>query len=182
AEAQQCPPDSQVGYLWLSHGGTVEEGPAALYSVTPPRGVAARFLAIINVSTAAFIDASVRSNGDYGVNAGARNISGFANIYQVKVEMWGVPGSPTHDAERVCRGGTREVGCASDGPEAPLLSMPTECGGPLNVTASADAYGRPGLYAHKMVEMPAITGCNALQVEPTIETRPTTNDADTPTR
>ncbi|HEY2478873.1 MAG TPA: hypothetical protein VGI17_09075 [Solirubrobacterales bacterium] len=181
AEAQQCSPESQVGFLWVSHGGTVEEGPAPLYSITPPRGTAARFLAVINLSTAAFIDASVRSDGDYGITAGATNISGFANVYAVKVEMWGVPASPTHDPERFCTASANVLGCASNAPEAPLLSMPTTCAGPLSVTAGADAYGRPGEFAHRTVEMPAVTGCNALQFEPSFEARPTTNVADSPT-
>jgi hypothetical protein len=181
AEAQNCSPESQVGYLWLSHGYTVEEGPAPLYSVVPPHGVAARFVAVINLSTAAFIDARVRSNGDYEITAGTTNIPELANVYQVKVMMWGVPASPSHDAERACSASLRIFGCSSDAPEASLLSMPTQCAGPLTVTAEADAYGRPGLFAHRAAEMPAITGCNALQFEPTIEARPTTNLADSPT-
>lgn len=184
AEAELCPGASQVGRIWISYLESKESGPAALFSVVPPKGKAARFAAVVNVSTAAFIDSSVRTGEDYGITAGARNITSLANTYAVKVEVWGVPGSPLHDTGRSCPtpGGIGfERGCASTAPEAPLLTMPTECSGdPLEVGARADAYARPGLFSTRTEAMPAIVGCNALEFEPSIEARPTTNVADSP--
>jgi hypothetical protein len=180
AELRVCPPASQVGQIWVSYGETFESGPAPLYSVPPPRGKAARFSAVLNVSTSAFIDASVRTGGDYGITAGAENIAEIGNTYEVKVKMWGVPGSPTHDSERAC-GNSNEIGCSSTAPEAPLLIMPTSCSGPLSTDVRADAYGKPGEFSVATAEMPAVTGCNALQFKPTIEARPTTDVADSPT-
>jgi hypothetical protein len=182
AEEERCPGSSQVGQVWISHGRTVFEGPAPLYSVVPPKGKAARFIAVINLSTATFIDATVRTGSDYGITAGAENITELAFTYQVKVAMWGVPGSPLHDPERSCPNGVSvEAGCDSTAREAPFLTMPTSCSGPLTVGANADAYAAPGEVSRATVEMPAITGCNALQFEPVIEARPTTNVADSPT-
>ena len=178
AEAQRCSGNSQVGRMWIATGGNPSNGPAPLYSVTPPRGKSARFLAVVNLSTAAFIDAGVRTGGDYGITAGSHNITELAYPWGVRVEMWGVPGSPLHDSKRTCGGGS--PGCESTAPEAAFLSMPTACGGPLWARSRADAYGRPGLFSERSYEMPAITGCNALQFEPTIEARPTTNVADSP--
>jgi len=183
AEEQRCSGDSQVGQLWVSHGKTIDEGPAPLFSVTPPRGKAARFVASINASTGAFIDGSVRNGGDYGITAGGYNVSGFSNVYGVKVEMWGDPASSAHDPKRSCPvpTGGYKVGCASTAQEKPFLTMPSECAGPLSVVGLADAYGSPGEWASAAAELPPVTGCNALEFTPTLEARPTTDIADSPT-
>lgn len=183
AEELSCSGDSQVGRLWASHGKTEFEGPAPLFSVIPPGGKPARFAASINLSTGAFIDASIRTGEDYGITAGGYNNTALANVYAVKVEIWGFPASSAHDAERSCAGpsGGYIEGCASLASKKPLLTMPSECAGPLTVTARADAYGSPGEWVTKAVELPAITGCNQLEFEPQIEARPTNDVADSPT-
>jgi hypothetical protein len=181
AEEFRCGGDSEVGRLWVSHGKTVEElGP--VFSVIPPDGKAARFAASINGSTEAFIDGSVRTGGDYGITAGGYNVTSVANAYAVKVEIWGNPASPAHNAERFCPvAGHYEVGCASNAPEKSLLTMPSECAGPLSVTGLADAYGSPGEFVTATAQLPAIIGCDALEFKPQIEVRPTTEVADSPT-
>lgn len=184
AEELRCSGDAQVGRLWVTHEGiTFEEGPAPLFSVTPPLGKAARFIASINASTGAFIDASVRSDGDYGLIAGGYNVSGFGSVYGVKVEMWGNPASPAHDSERSCPAPVEkyEVGCESTAAERPFLTMPSECAGPLSVTGLADAYGSPGEFVQTSAALPAIAGCGELKFEPQIEARPSTEVADSPT-
>jgi len=185
AEEQQCSGDSQVGRIWVLHGKEQNyEGPAPFFNVIPPRGKAARFAASINLSTGAFIDGSVRTGGDYGITAGGFNITALATVYAVKVEMWGVPASPAHDADRACPKPVvhgYEVGCASTATEKPFLTMPSECAGPLSVTGLADAYGSPGEWVEATAELPPVTGCDALEFKPQIEVRPTTDVADSPT-
>lgn len=183
AEEQRCSGNSQVGRLWVSHGINLDEGPAPLFSVTPPRGKAARFAASINLSTGAFIDGSVRSGGDYGITAGGYNITSLANVYGVKAEMWGAPSSPAHNPDRSCPapGNGYKVGCASTAPEKPFLTMPSECAGPLSVSGLADAYGSPGEWVDATMQLPAVTGCDALEFKPQIEARPTNDVSDSPT-
>lgn len=182
-EELRCSGDSQVGRLWVSHGINPDEGPAPLFNVLPPRGKAARIAGSINLSTGAFIDASVRTGDDYGITAGGYNATALGNVYAVKVEMWGVPASPAHNTERSCpiAGHKYAVGCASNAAEKPFLTMPSECAGPLSVTSLADAYGSPGEWVKATAELPPVTGCDALEFEPQIEVAPTTEVADSPT-
>jgi hypothetical protein len=183
SEEQRCSGDSQVGRLWVSHGLTIDEGPAPLFNVDPPRGKAARFAASINLSTGAFIDASVRSDGNYGLTAGSHNITSLANPYGVKVEMWGVPSNSGHDADRSCPAPITgyEVGCASDAPKKPFLTLPSQCDGPLVVRALADAYGSPGEWVAATAGLPPVIGCDQLEFTPSLEARPTNQTADSPT-
>jgi hypothetical protein len=85
--------------------------------------------------------------------------------------------------ERYCENSTpeRPGGGPAETPEAPFITMPTECSGdPLTVTGKYDTWQLPGLWAEETSQLEAVEGCNALTFEPTIEARPTTNLADAP--
>jgi Uncharacterized conserved protein len=183
AEESHCTPESQVGEIVVfREGGEASLGP--LFNVSPPKGKAASFAAQLGASADAFIDAGIRTGGDYGITAGSRNITQFGNVNGVTVTIWGVPASPGHTAEHVCAnlgGNNYPLGCPSTAPEKPFLSMPTSCTGePLSAEAIADAYQAPGEFARRSFELPAMTGCNQLEFEPTLQARPTTNVADSP--
>jgi len=188
AEEEKCSGDTQVGQLEVRYGERTDEeaesAASALYNTIPPQGIAARFAGFVNASTDAFVDSSVRTGEDYGITSGGFNISGRTNVFGVTVRLWGVPAHPSHDAERLCPipgGGGSAAGCASTAPELPFLRNPTSCGGPLTVRARLDSYQSPGEYDEAQALLPAITGCAALDFEPTIEVRPTSEVADSPT-
>jgi hypothetical protein len=180
-EEKRCSGDAQVGVVTAYHGEGSETAP--IYNTVAPEGTAARFAGEINLSTSAFIDSGVRTGDDYGITSGGYNITPLANSYRVTVQLWGVPASSAHDAQRFCPipGGGREQGCASTQPERPFLSNPTACAGPLTAKAKLDAYQGPGEWAEASVTMPAITGCEAVGFEPTIAVKPTTSVSDSPT-
>jgi hypothetical protein len=79
-----------------------------------------------------------------------------------------------------------QEGCASDAPEKPFLSLPTPCTGEeLAVSLSSDSWQNPASNVNELpplspVSLPGMTGCNQLEFEPTIEARPPTNVADSP--
>lgn len=187
AEEEKCSGDAQVGLLEVRYGERTEEEAAgsasALYNTVSPQGKAARFTGLVNASTDAFLDSSVRTGEDYGLTSGGFNISGRTNVYGVTVRIWGVPADPSHDAKRRCPipGGGGITGCASSAEELPFLRNPTSCGGPLTVRARLDAYQSPGEFDEAQATLPAITGCEQLEFEPTIEVQPTSEVADSPT-
>jgi hypothetical protein len=184
AEEQICGGGSQVGTIAVRYGYKSDEkaesksNRAALYNTIPPEGRAARFAGEINASADAFIDSGVRTGADYGITSGGFNISGNANAFALTVRLWGFPSNPGHDPERRCNG---VAGCASTAPELPFLRNPTSCVGPLTVRARLDAYQNPGEFDEAQTTLPAITGCNKLEFHPTLEVKPTTETAESPT-
>jgi hypothetical protein len=186
AEEQKCSGDAQVGLLEVRYGERTDEVAAAaaspLYNVIPPQGKAARFTGFVNASTNAFVDSGVRTGEDYGITSGGFNISGRTNVFGITVRLWGVPADANHDAKRTCPiPDGIIVGCASTADELPFLRNPTSCDGPLTVRARLDSYQSPGEFDEAQVLLPAITGCAQLEFEPTIEVRPTSEVADSPT-
>ncbi len=175
-----CAPDTQVGVerADVGGGGPPEEpfGEAgfpstlAVYNVVPPPGVAAEFgFDLGNIQV--FIDARVRSGGDYGITV-------HSNIPQKTVlfsstTIWGVPG---------------EHGTGA--PDKPFLTLPTSCGEPGQFSiemlgtwpepeATAPVLSTPW---HNNEGVPAgITGCGKLQhFEPKVSLAPDTSFSDTP--
>lgn len=187
AEEERCSGDTQVGLLEVRYGERTEEEAAnsasALYNTIPPQGIAARFAGFVNASTDGFVDSSVRTGDDYGITSGGFNISGRSNVFAVTVRIWGVPADSSHDAKRRCPlpGGGTAAGCASTADKLPFLRNPTSCGGPLSVRARLDSYQSPGEFDEAQAMLPPITGCDQLDFEPTIEVRPSSEAADSPT-
>jgi len=187
AEEQACTGDAQVGQLEVLDGEKTDANPrvSPLYNTIPPQGQAARFAGFVNASTDAFIDSGVRTGEDYGITSGGFNVSGRANLFGVTVKLWGVPADSSHDAKRTCpipgEPGQTITGCASTAEELPFLRNPTSCSGPLTVRARLDAYQSPGEFDEAQAMLPAISGCDQLDFEPTIEVRPTSEAADSPT-
>jgi hypothetical protein len=187
-EVRDCPPDTQVGLISIrlvNESG--EKGWTPVFNLVPPKGVAAKFGAWINIGISAYIQSDVRTGKDYGINADSIEITSFANAGLIKLKMWGNPGDEGHTTaeERYCAVG-HELGyehpCSPAGLSSrPFLSMPTQCtGAPLVVNGSIDSYQEPSERIAIRDEMPAITGCNAIEFNPSLEARPTTNVADSP--
>ncbi len=99
-----CPVNSIVGTIKLRtlfSGVFPIEPEVPVYNMEPPPGIPAQFgFAIIGFPV--LLDASVRSDGDYGVNLTTRNISQGLIVNGVTITFWGVPADPSHDIQR-CR-------------------------------------------------------------------------------
>jgi hypothetical protein len=97
-----CPPASVVGFALVSIAGgpnTVNHNPAPVFNLEPPPGVAASF-GFNYVGAQAFIDATVRPDGDYAVSVRVRNAPNVAKVLGARVSLWGFPADPSHDAQR----------------------------------------------------------------------------------
>jgi len=162
AEEQACPADTQVGTLhieYLDSGISTTSKP--LYDIVPPEGIASRFATTEPYVTS---DSSVRSDGDYGITSSGTNLSGEARVIGLSIVVWGIP------AEHI-----------EGGNPSAVLRAPTSCEGPQTARVRVDTWEDPGNFVSRTTEMPATTGCDKLQFHPSIEWKPTTAVADSPT-
>ncbi|MGA7704012.1 MAG: hypothetical protein WB998_03845 [Solirubrobacteraceae bacterium] len=186
---EQCPTGSQIGAAPTGLGG----GPTPftisfpVYNLVPPPGHPAEFaFSILGID--AFLDATVRSDGDYGITEHVANIP-QRGLVTSTVTIWGVPGESSHDPERACHesDGVEYFGCASPDGEVPFLTMPTSCEGPLTDSASVNTWlngaigDQTSFLSHDAFGAPqGVTGCDRLNFSPSISVAPDTTDADTP--
>lgn len=172
---ESCPPDSQIGTVTLT-AFDYSTGTATLNNMVPAPGQPAQFG--FNVSSVAWIHIHpvIRPDGTFSVDADG--ISQLTSLYANKITFWGVPADPAHDDERVCPG--QEGGCPSTAPLKPYFTLPTSCTGPQTTTIEVDFWQDPGKYISLDSVAPGNDECNALDFSPSIEARPTTNVADSP--
>jgi hypothetical protein len=104
---QKCPNETAIGisssYLTLvNHKGSISVFPTSdpVYNLVPPTGVAAEFGFIVAKVSAVFLDTSVRTGTDYGLDTNVPDISQAALIGANKVTIWGVPADPAHNPYR----------------------------------------------------------------------------------
>jgi hypothetical protein len=181
----QCSPASQVGEIEVVDG-TNERFIEGLYNVVPPDGVPVELGAVVQNLVRVYIDGNVRTGGDYGAIAKVLSTSADDNIRMSRVSVWGVPGDPSHDAHRVCPIPGKAVvpgeqPCSPALPLVPLLTNPTGCPGTsLSARLRVDSWQAPGQFVSADSQIPATTGCEALDFTPSITVTPDTPAADSP--
>lgn len=129
-----CPVTSIVGLALITlgyPGPEIQTTPAPVFSVEPPPGVAASFGFDI-VTGPAFLDATVRGNGDYGITVRARNTIQAVRLLGAKVTLWGTPADPSHDPLR----------CLSMS-QAPIEIIPPTCTGAPGTPGGPNSAGIP---------------------------------------
>ena len=183
-----CPPSTQVGVARIGFGGSFGSHLLfPVYNLVPPPDEPAQFgLDLLGVQS--FFDATVRSDGDYGITVHISSIP-YRGVRDATVTFWGVPADPSHDSQREgtpnCR--TETGGCPSSAAPKPFLTLPTSCAGPLSYTLRASSWQNPGavsemsFVSHDSEGAPTeVTGCESLGFGPSISVAPDTGDADTP--
>jgi hypothetical protein len=102
---QECSNEAVIGvsttYI-TTVGAATKVIPTAdpVYNLVPPAGVAAEFGFIVDGKTPVFLDTSVRTGADYGLNTTVSNISEAVLVAASKVTIWGVPAAPVHNLIR----------------------------------------------------------------------------------
>jgi hypothetical protein len=173
-----------------------------LYNLTPSVGEPARFGFTVISGTGpivpVFLDASVRTGGDYGVTVSVHNISQEIPFFGSQVTFWGVPADSRHDTSRgECLGSyQREHGCSLSGQQdaTPFLTLPTSCTGasnPLTSNVEAASWQEPSVFTpgsqgeYRLNDgaghLFGMDGCNRLAFEPSINVTPDGQQASTPT-
>jgi uncharacterized repeat protein (TIGR01451 family) len=191
-ESLECPDDSVVGLAGTSLGlaGVIALDQVPLYNLVPPPGRVAAF-GFNPVSQGIFIHVfgGLRP-GDYTLSAKANDILALftTSFYGSQVQLWGDPSSPTHDEVRgncSLKGGF--TSCPVPQQDTPLLSLPSSCSETPMIEAEADSWEEPGVFKQRSTQMSdlegnslEVDGCNSLQFEPSIESKPTTNLAESP--
>jgi hypothetical protein len=197
--ADQCPGDTQVGvYTIHLQGG--KELVAPIVNVAPEAGQSAEFALenTLKFDTPLLTAHLVRTAQGYGFTVTSKEIP-LIGIQDFEVTFWGVPADPSHDPMRgrICRRPSRSDVLACEGggehfgyaPVVPFLTMPADCAaGPEAVVLRADSWEEPGAvregtysgFAETQAILPAATGCDLLQFDPSIAVHPDKLIADEP--
>jgi hypothetical protein len=207
----ECPSNTVIGVasVMLSLQGTALGEQIAqpfdvvgpLYNLTPSVGEPARFGFVVGTTgpnVSVYLDASVRTGGDYGVTVSVHNISQEIPFFGSQVTFWGVPANSRHDTSRgECLGPQqRENGCSLPGQQdaTPFLTLPTSCTGasnPFTSNVEAASWQEPSVFTpgsqgeYRLNDgaghLVGMDGCSRLAFEPSINVTPDGQQASTPT-
>lgn len=188
--AEGCPVASQVGSVnFTTLVGLANVGIAnnRLYNMVPPPGAVAELATdLADGGIFVHILVGVRSDDDYGIEAATHDVLalGTEPIFGVQAQVWGDPSGAAHDRIRGdCPAGKPEK-CEVPQQETPLLTMPVECPGKaLPFRLTADSWEKPFPAFEEVQaldEGPEMSGCEELEFEPSIRSRPTTELTDSP--
>jgi hypothetical protein len=183
-DREECPVSSQVGVDTV-YSGASTYFTFPVYNLIPPQSEPAQFgVTLFGIQT--FLDAQVRSGGDYGLTVHVDNIP-EREINSTSLTLWGVPAEASHNAERCTEfKGLITCGLSSSAQSTPFLTLPTSCEGPLTTTFRVGAWespstGEASYVSHDQNGDPlGITGCAQLSFGPAISVAPDTSYADTP--
>jgi len=188
-----CPDSSAVGTIRTSLGvaGYLATQPLPLFNMVPPPGAPAEFAFDIgDAGLYAHMFGSVRTGSDYGLSSTTNDILQEGPLVGVRVELWGNPGDPSHDAMR----GRCVYGdyfgprpCPQPSADRPLLTLPSACSGPLTTSLSADSWQEVDNFAGDSFTTRdstgnplGVTGCAALDFSPSLNVQPDTQAAAVP--
>ncbi|HEU5063764.1 MAG TPA: hypothetical protein VFT79_11520 [Solirubrobacterales bacterium] len=184
---QGCPAGSQIGTMKLDT--TLAEVTLPIFNLEPPPGKVAQF-GVLAIVAPMMMDASVRTDGDYGLRMTMRNLSQLLPVAGGVMTLWGVPADPAHDTLRgTCLGfeGQSLGECPVGLPRRPLLTLPVSCDQSLAATFRMDSWQNPGEFVSQVVSPldseghPLdLEGCEALDFSPRIDVRSETKRADSP--
>jgi len=201
---ETCPPGSQVGSITLYSGlfilnGPGSEGMSPVYNITPSSSKVPGELGFVieGFEINVHLLGKVHTGGDYAVAAEVSNISQKAVLDGSTLTLWGAPSAESHDIERgsyferndnggYCREHNlmaRECKIPVERVQRPFLTLPSSCALESGASVSADSWQEPGVFTPFVESAPlsTITGCEKLRFTPSIEVKPETAVADTPT-
>ncbi len=179
-----CPPNTQIGIMRAVLPG-IGEARGPIYNMTAPFGIAGQ-LGFSVAGYNALVNATVRSDGDYGLTVTANNIPTEAT--SVETTIWGTPADPSHDSERGQHAAEGSGGSvASDAPRQPYVTLPASCEQPPRVRVAVDSVLAPGIFDDQTAPFrdgggnPApLVGCEKVPFSPKISATPTTKLAESP--
>lgn len=184
--AAACPVDSQIGIATI---GPRSPGPlkAPIYNVIPPDGRPAMFA--FNVLGVVVRLTPTLRPGEYAISVDSGSISQGIIITGSETTFWGVPSDDIHDQYRYgpVVPGFYWSPFTTDYPRKAFMSVTTECSDtPQSMTASLDGWKSIGEFSTNTFDSDfddepfVFTGCDQVPFTPTIQARPTTNLADSP--
>jgi hypothetical protein len=184
-----CPNATAIGVSWNRipnpEGGFVEP----VYNLVPPPGIAAK-LGFVVFGISITVEVGLSGETPNNVEGGVLNIPQVSNFYGNSTQLWGVPADHAHDPFRArCleTSFTTSYGeqssngvCNTGAEEVPFITTPRSCTGPLTASYEALSWQEPDAAPNKgSAQAPGMTGCSKLGFSPTIESKPTTSQAET---
>jgi hypothetical protein len=186
-----CPASSAIGVVDVIFNEPnvvgYSDSTVPIFNMVPRVGEPARFAFKAGGLVSAFLDASVKTGGNYAITVGSYNIPEVVWLLGVRLTFWGVPGDPRHDHQRgwecLEEFGSCPPSLAKTPP--PFLVMPTSCEAPFESTVHSDSWGssaRPAEVAEPVTyRLPeAVDGCNHLPFAPSIGTVPDIPEGSSP--
>jgi len=200
-----CQPDSQVGMSLVTTGfPAFLNQKVPIFNLTPPHPdqeiIRLGLIAYLPV----FIEAKVRTYGDYGATAMVHSPPGVGAVIRAKTTLWGNPSGSEHDKERVTMGEVANcpIGTACEAqfegkdksdpsgwkrpstiPPAErkaFMTNPSACQ-PMSLSAEVKSYQLPGQLFTATAPLEPITDCTGLPFAPSFEADPTSHAAGAPT-
>lgn len=202
----ECSGSSQVGAVRVAISGVAGAPGFAVFNMKPDNGRTNElgFSVGGGAAGAVHMPSMVRTGSDYGItNVTPDILDSLGAIDGVEANIWGVPGDPSHNLERVLKGFKPEDGGEQGGengghpsglPPAAFFTMPSQCGRPLVYRIAVDSWGHPGRklpdgspdlsdpnWKVATATEPPLTGCERLQsFAPKVTVAPASTSADTP--
>jgi hypothetical protein len=178
-----CPPESQVGVadvLQIVPAGFLQRLKVPVFNMQPTSPEQTAGLAFFAFAYFVQLSVNVRTDGDYGLTVTAPGIVRANRILESKITVWGVPGDPVHESEWLTQG-FEPTPSGQTPPRVPFFTNPTRCGERLSFSAEADSYQEYGAFGPALTTSIApMVGCDQLEFEPSLQARPTTDRADSP--
>jgi hypothetical protein len=184
----QCPAASVVGAVITTvsepHADGIIVFPTPLFNLEPSVGEPAKFGFLPeNNETPIYINTSVRTGGDYGIDGEVSNITQSITALSSVVTFWGVPGAPAHDGTRdgclVTTSHSEYPACEAlvENDPPPFFELPTSCTGPLQSSVEMDSWENSKPIGQRSVfgptqPLPALDGCGKLPFNPSITAEP----------
>jgi DNA-binding beta-propeller fold protein YncE len=185
ASGERCPDRSQVGTVEVQSAGH-EVRSFGLFELEPAPGTAAR-LAAAPFGTPLVFDAHLGEGEEGGAHLTlqASEIPQGLALHSLALTLWGTPWDASHNPQRGncldeaepsfgwCRASVGDPGQSDNSPLA-LLTLPTECGGPLAFSAQAQSWGGGGAVSSEALNRdsggaPALLErCETLNFEPRV--------------
>lgn len=184
-EAGGCPNGSQIGVVEFYAFKLPKAFIEPLYMMRPPGEDGVARLGFIGGAFSILIEADLRSEGDYGVDASVLGASGQQEVVKAKTTVWGVPAAAAHDRERCTPfEAFQECDHAPKPPSEPrilqaLTANPTRCNASLQLRVAVDSYA--GFGDEDSVPLGPIEGCDPLDFSPKLALHPTSRAAAEPT-
>lgn len=152
--------------------------PIPLFNMEPSAGHVASFAASLLFVPLPPVQVDVDPDGS--LTATISDESTFLKIAGSSLTLWGVPADPSHDTQRCDQLGFT-CGQASGVPRQPFMTNPTDCSsGPLTTRLSVTSWQDPGTSDTMTSDLPAPTGCDALEFNPSLFFGPNSGAADSP--
>ncbi len=203
-EINFCPPNTAVGVATLTFFDPItllhHSSVVPVFNLVPAPGEPAR-LGFSAAGVPVLLDTSVRTGRDYGVTVTIHNASQAVQVLGARVTIWGVPEDPAHNSARgwACLGYTAAGKC-EPGPEvkkpSAFLTLPTACTGRPLATVTGESWPHhvggelvvgkigpgPGENAENSIyQLHSFTGCEALEITPTLSVEPERQEGNVPT-